>query len=323
MGSCCPTPDALLAPHAGAHDCHPTGGLLPHGTTNGSCRPSATAPAHGALAPCATRLGLERRWETPPDSMSAMTLTGTLTCEEECEPQVFCVVLESLGNFQILQAKLQNLTLPPCNSSPTFFHNNSQPWHVFHLLLVQLAQRSDELVDLHSHDKLSATHLQKPLTTCPNQLQRSGRCTLHQMPSGSSSATAALPLAWAPAVCTCATSRVPLLKSMAVDSVCASTCNRTRPRWVRGPSWVPVPRLCISACRTCASSHTVRRTTANQRFRSVPSRRSTATQTGSELRKSRIPASTHKQTDVPGCPADALNGTCTRNDPTWPFTKSS
>ena len=30
-----------------------------------------------------------------------------------------------------------------------------------------------ELVDLDSHDKLSATHLQKPLTTCPNQLQRS------------------------------------------------------------------------------------------------------------------------------------------------------
>ena len=97
------------------------------------------------------------------------------------EPRVFCVVLESLRNFQILQAKLQNLSLPPCNSSPTFFHNNSQPWHVFHLLLVQPAQRSDELVDLHSHDKLSVTHLQKPLTTYPNQLQRSG--TLYTPPN--------------------------------------------------------------------------------------------------------------------------------------------
>ena len=56
MGSCCPTPDALLAPHAAAHDCHPTGGLLPHGTTNGSCRPSAWAPAAPAQRLCAADL---------------------------------------------------------------------------------------------------------------------------------------------------------------------------------------------------------------------------------------------------------------------------
>ena len=78
MGSCCPTPDALLAPYAGAHDCHPTGGALAARHNERLLPPQRNGSAQRLLAPCATRLGLERRWETPPDSMSAMTLTGTL-----------------------------------------------------------------------------------------------------------------------------------------------------------------------------------------------------------------------------------------------------
>ena len=85
MGSCCPTPDALLALTQGhmtatrpGSFCRTAQRTAPAAPARGLLPPQRNGSAQRLLAPCATRLGLERRWETPPDSMSAMTLTGTL-----------------------------------------------------------------------------------------------------------------------------------------------------------------------------------------------------------------------------------------------------